>query len=115
MRLSSLLLYAISFLICTNQLLGQIKIHAHNDYQQAVPFWQALSFECASIEVDLILRGDTLFVAHEEESIKAVNTFDNLYLQPIQRAIDLDLIKRPFALLIDLKTDAIPTLDQVIT
>ena len=32
--------------------------HSHNDYLQPVPFWDAFSAGCASIEVDVILQDE---------------------------------------------------------
>jgi alkaline phosphatase len=58
-------------------------VHSHNDYLQPVPFWDAFSAGCASIEVDVILQDGGLMVAHEKASIQAPRTFENLYLKPI--------------------------------
>lgn len=46
------------------------KVHSHNDYLQEVPFWQAYSGGAASIEVDLFLKRDSLFVTHSEGEIQ---------------------------------------------
>jgi alkaline phosphatase len=48
----------------------EIKIHSHNDYLRNAPFWEAYANNAASIEADVILEGNTLYVAHEKESIK---------------------------------------------
>ena len=108
-----LFVFVLSFSIGLN---GQpkVNIHAHNDYAQAVPFWNALAAGCASIEADLILKNDTLYVAHERATIQPKRTFETLYLTPIQQSLELGFVKQPFALLIDLKTEAKPTLAQVI-
>lgn len=107
---------ALGLLFLAFSLRGQsnIKIHAHNDYAQPTPFWNALSAGCASIEVDLIYQNDSLFVAHEMASIQSHRTFESLYLRPIQKSLEQDLVKQPFALLIDLKTAAKHTLPEVI-
>jgi alkaline phosphatase len=90
-------------------------VHSHNDYLQPVPFWDAFSAGCASIEVDVILQEGGLMVAHERESIQAPRTFENLYLKPIQQGVDLGLIKEfNFHLLVDIKTEAYSTLDLLV-
>ena len=91
-----------------------VNIHAHNDYKNKMPFWNALENQCSSIEVDLILKEGTLFVAHERATIRKDRTFESLYLDAIQQGLEQGKIKSPFALLIDLKTSAIPTLSKVI-
>jgi alkaline phosphatase len=90
-------------------------VHSHNDYLQPVPFWDAFSAGCASIEVDVILQEGGLMVAHEKESIQASRTFESLYLKPIQQGVDLGLIKEfNFHLLVDIKTEAYSTLDLLV-
>jgi len=90
-------------------------VHSHNDYLQPVPFWDAYSAGCASIEVDVILQEGELMVAHEKESIQASRTFESLYLKPIQQGVDLGLIKEfNFHLLVDIKTEAYSTLDLLV-
>ena len=90
-------------------------VHSHNDYLQPVPFWDAYSAGCASIEVDVILQEGGLMVAHERESIQAQRTFESLYLKPIQQGVDLGLITEfNFHLLVDIKTEAYSTLDLLV-
>ncbi len=90
-------------------------VHSHNDYLQPVPFWDAFSAGCASIEVDVIWQEGELMVAHEKESIQAPRTFESLYLKPIQQGVDLGLIKEfNFHLLVDIKTEAYSTLDLLV-
>ena len=90
-------------------------VHSHNDYLQPVPFWDAFSAGCASIEVDVILQDGGLMVAHEKASIQASRTFESLYLKPIQQGVDLGLIKEfNFHLLVDIKTEAYSTLDLLV-
>ncbi|MCM0059246.1 MAG: alkaline phosphatase [Algoriphagus sp.] len=90
-------------------------LHSHNDYLQPVPFWDAFSAGCASIEVDVILQEGGLMVAHEKASIQAQRTFENLYLKPIQQGVELGLIPGfNFHLLVDIKTEAYSTLDLLV-
>lgn len=90
-------------------------VHSHNDYLQPVPFWDAFSAGCASIEVDVILQEGELMVAHEKRSIQKQRTLESLYLKPIQQAVALGLIQEfNFHLLIDLKTEGYATLEVLV-
>jgi alkaline phosphatase len=90
-------------------------LHSHNDYLQPVPFWDAFSAGCASIEVDVILQDGELMVAHEKRSIQKQRTLESLYLKPIQQAVALGLIQEVnFHLLIDLKTEGYATLEVLV-
>ncbi|WP_154858979.1 alkaline phosphatase [Cyclobacterium xiamenense] len=89
----------------------EVAIHSHNDYLQEVPFWEAYARGAASIEADVILQNDTLFVAHEEESIRKGHTLQSLYLEPMLRAKRLRIgSMQPFILLIDFKTEVYATM-----
>lgn len=101
--------------IFSNQVSGQ-KIHSHNDYEQDVPFWNAFSSGLASYEVDIFLKNDALYATHEESEIIGDRTIETLYLQPIQHAIALKLgTSRPIQLLIDIKSEAEPTLKKLLS
>lgn len=82
--------------------------HSHNDYLQPAPFTSAYHQKFGSIEADVFLINDTLFVAHEKTQIDPARTFDKLYLQPILEtaAKNEGRVYRDKALqlLIDLKT-----------
>lgn len=91
------------------------KLHSHNDYLRTVPFWEAFGAGSASIEVDVILQNGELLAAHEKESIQPERTLKSLYLEPIQKAKSLGIIDAfDFHLLIDSKTEAYSTLDQIV-
>lgn len=94
--------------------------HAHNDYEKPVPFRAAYHEGFGSLEADLHLINDTLWVAHDTARPRIDPTFEVLYLQPLEKEV-ARLGGFPYAdhtkklqLLIDLKTDAIPTLDKVV-
>lgn len=90
------------------------KIHSHNDYIRTAPFWEAYANGLESIETDVILLNGELYVAHENETITPERTLKSLYLDPIQVAYDLKINNRkPFQLLIDIKTEAYSTLDKI--
>merc|ERR1711964_763966 len=53
-------------------------IHSHNDYWLDVPFYSALSVGAISIEADVWLYNDTLFVGHEISALTKQRTFESL-------------------------------------
>ncbi len=88
------------------------KIHSHNDYLQKAPFWEAYAAGASSIEVDVILKDGKLMAAHEAESIHPARTIESLYLDPIRAGLENESIAEiDFTLLVDLKTEALPTLE----
>ena len=91
------------------------KIHSHNDYMRDVPFWEAYANKASSIEVDIVLKNDTLYVAHETESINSKKTLKALYLKPISKAFSLsDKERSNIQLLVDLKNKPYATLEKLI-
>ncbi|MDO5522904.1 MAG: phosphatidylinositol-specific phospholipase C/glycerophosphodiester phosphodiesterase family protein [Bacteroidia bacterium] len=91
------------------------QIHSHNDYEQNVPFWKAYSVGASSIEADVHLVNDTLFVAHDREEIQRSRTLQSLYLSPIRQLfVEKNITSRPIQLLIDIKTEAHPALDKIV-
>ena len=101
-------------LLLATPLLAQqpYRVHSHNDYLQDVPFWYAYGSGANSIEADVWLRGDSLYVAHDREEIAPGRTLDRLYLENLDRLAE-DGTLRPVQLLIDLKSEAYATLDSV--
>ena len=94
----------------------QFKIHSHNDYHQNVPFWNAYANGFNSIEVDIFLKNDTLFATHGELEIIKDRTIENLYLQPIQQAMSLQLGNPgELQLLVDIKSEPYSTLKKLIS
>lgn len=90
------------------------KLHSHNDYLRNVPFWEAYANGFESIEADIILLENELYVAHEKGSICKLYTLSSLYLDPIQKAFDLQLGEtKPFQLLIDIKSEPYSTLEKL--
>ncbi|GAO44049.1 alkaline phosphatase [Flavihumibacter petaseus] len=95
--------------------------HSHNDYENAVPFRAAYEAGFGSIEADIFLEGDQLIVAHDREGVKQQRTLEALYLKPLANGIRehnghvyADPGK-PLQLLIDIKTEAIPTLAKLVS
>ena len=61
--------------------------HSHNDYEHERPLFDALDCHFKSIEADVYLVGDSLFVAHDSEDIKPGRTLRKLYLEPLKKQI----------------------------
>lgn len=87
--------------------------HAHNDYEQSRPLWDALDQGFTSVEADVYLINDSLFVAHERPTFNnPAHTLENLYLKPLTERINQNNqqvyagYKGPFYLMIDFKTEA---------
>lgn len=92
------------------------KAHSHNDYEQKIPFWYALGAGAQSIEADIFLENNELFVAHNQKDITKARTFENLYLKQIEQVTELNLTpKQPIQILIDIKTDAKSTLQKIVS
>lgn len=108
-------LFISSILFVKAQEKKAFRIHSHNDYHQNIPFWNAFSNGLTSIEVDVFLENDSLFVTHGKSEIVRDRTIENLYLQPIQKVIDLKLgTLDKLQLLVDFKSEAYPTLNKLI-
>ena len=98
---------------CQNDI--KVKMHSHNDYHQNIPFWKALSCGFGSVEADVLLKNDTLFVTHGASEIISNRHIENLYLQPIQKIIRLGMeVNSTLQLLVDIKSEAQPTLAKLI-
>lgn len=61
----------------------QKPIHSHNDYWRDVPVFTAISVGCVSIESDVWLYNDTLYVGHEPSGLTPARTFQSLTIEPI--------------------------------
>jgi len=92
-----------------------IKVHSHNDYNRTKPFWEAYNGGASSIEVDVFLKNDTLFVAHDKDEIIQERTIKKMYFEPLKKIASLPRdSQQTLQLLIDIKSDAIPTLDKLV-
>ena len=96
-------------------------IHAHNDYDHNIPFTEAYKLGIGSIEADVLLINDTLFVAHSSKEIKRTVLFGEHYLKELAAGIKKNNgyvyadTGRVLQLLIDIKTDSLKTLKAVIS
>lgn len=89
--------------------------HAHNDYENDRPLLDALDHGFASVEADVWLMGDELFVAHDRGQVAPGGTLETLYLKPLAERVRANGgsvhagWQNTFHLLIDVKSDARPT------
>lgn len=120
------LVLAGSFYLVENKLAAQnirytpAQLHAHNDYEKPMPFWNAYHAGFGSIEADIFLEKGILLVAHEKKQLNQAITLEKLYLAPLDSLLkkyngNLDTAHgRKLQLLIDIKTEAVSTLDTLI-
>lgn len=90
------------------------QLHSHNDYHQAFPFWDAFNHGFGSIEVDIFLQNNQLLVGHEATELKPSRTIEALYLEPLNQLVQNNKLDA-LLLLVDLKTDAEPTLNALVS
>ncbi|OAL73654.1 hypothetical protein A7D00_1682 [Trichophyton violaceum] len=74
-----------------------IPVHSHNDYWRDVPFYTALSAGCISVEADVFLFNDTLYVGHEESALTKERTLQSLYIEPLMNVLKKTNPKSPFS------------------
>ena len=108
-------LTTILFCLLVNQVIGQVytpqNAHSHNDYAQQNVFHLAYNEGFGSIEADIHLVNNEILVGHDTKDLKASNTLENLYLKPL---IAYNQTDRKLQLLIDIKTEAKTTLNQLV-
>ncbi|WP_285057233.1 hypothetical protein [Pedobacter ginsengisoli] len=118
----SLLFLTIACLLCTTGL-AQVRplsnAHAHNDYEHKRPLLDALGFGFTSVEADIYLIGNELYVSHNyPKELKGI-TLKELYLDPLQAILQKNKNKvypgynGVFYLMIDLKSDGVTTYNKL--
>ena len=90
------------------------RAHAHNDYEHARPLYDALEQGFVSVEVDINLVVDQLYVGHDASNLQSDRTLRSLYLDPLRERISQNggsvyPSGVQFTLLIDIKSEAEPT------
>lgn len=71
-------------------------VHSHNDYWRDTPFWSALSVGAVSIEADVFLINDTLYIGHEIAALTESRTLRSLYIDPILTVLNRTNPSTPF-------------------
>ena len=110
------LIFVLSFLVLAATYAQEskgYKVHSHNDYAQEFPFWKAYVNGASSIEADVFLKNDTLFVTHSKAEIQPENTLEKRYLQPLEKLAQEGKLRK-LQLLIDLKSHARSTLKALV-
>ena len=87
-----------------------INAHAHNDYEHDRPLLDALDNGFCSVEADIYLVGQELYVAHDPIELIKKRKLTDLYLDPLQKRVKENggrVFKDgpTFTLMIDIKRD----------
>ncbi|TVY68989.1 Altered inheritance of mitochondria protein 6-like protein [Lachnellula suecica] len=64
-----------------------IPCHSHNDYWRKVPLFSALRAGCVSVEADVWLFDEELYVGHNTASLTRNRTFQSLYINPLVKIL----------------------------
>ena len=75
---------------------SQVLLHSHNDYTRTMPFYEAYSQHCSSIECDMYYTDGKFLVGHDPEDLRPDITFERLYLTPLLNIYSLNG-GRPYA------------------
>lgn len=67
---------------------GPVPCHSHNDYWRPRPLLDAISTGCASVEADVWLIGDQLYVGHSLRSVDRNKSLSRMYLDPLLDMLD---------------------------
>jgi len=115
--LSSLLSSCKSYTAGTH-LIPLSQAHAHNDYRHARPLHDALAHGFNSVEADIFLVDDDLYVAHDRQNITRNRTLRSLYLDPLRKRIRQNNGRvypngLQLTLLIDIKSEAVSTYERL--
>ncbi|OJD19492.1 hypothetical protein AJ78_00561 [Emergomyces pasteurianus Ep9510] len=65
-----------------------IPCHSHNDYWRPVPLYSALEAGCVSVEADIWLFDNELFVGHTTGSLTPNRTLTKLYIDPLVEILE---------------------------
>jgi len=103
-------------LILASSTFGQTvltRAHAHNDYEHTRPLLDALEQGFGSVEADVYLVNGDLLVAHNREDVHTERNLEKLYFAPLKRRFEekKEIVPglRTLILLVDIKSDALPT------
>ena len=113
----NLKIYLLSVLVAIADMgLGQVRVHAHNDYENKQPFWEAFSAGCSSIEVDIFLEKGQILVAHDAEDLRPEANLREMYLMPLRQLLTGSIyqLDGKLQVLIDVKSEAYTTLNTLL-
>lgn len=119
-RWTLLIIVSILAFSSCDQKMEVIKGHAHNDYVNENPLFDALENGFISVEADVHLIDDELYVTHDlPEELNPALTLEALYLNPLKEHILKNKgfvyprYSGPFFLMIDFKSAAKPSYDKL--
>lgn len=113
----NLKIYLLSVLmIFADMGLCQVSVHAHNDYENKQPFWEAFSAGCSSIEADIFLEKGQILVAHDAEDLRPEANLKEMYLLPLRQLLTGSIyqLDGKLQVLIDVKSEAYITLEALV-
>ena len=73
-----------------------VACHSHNDYWRKEPLFSALDAGCTSVEADVWLYDQELYVGHSTSSLTPKRTLRNLYINPLVKILDQQNPKTSF-------------------
>lgn len=115
LKVLAVLLFCILLLNCktSNVVVPHVNAHAHNDYEHKKPLFDALNNGFISVEADVHLINNELYVSHfKPQFIDSTKTLEAMYLAPLQKRINENYgsvykgYDHFFYLMIDIKTNA---------
>lgn len=104
-------------MVCAHSQNKKIWLHAHNDYGKKRPLYEALKYDCHSIEVDIFLHRGRLVVSHVPLWLDFKPDLEALYLRPLKKLWEQDFFShypaRPLRLMMDMKNASRPAVDSL--
>jgi alkaline phosphatase len=119
LRIALLITFSTSLSLRAQQYTSS-SIFAHNDYVNAIPFYNSYNQKVGFIEADIFLYNDELVVAHTAQEIDPQKTLENLYLKPLSDKVSQQVgyaypdQQKQLTLMIDLKTEGDPALKLLV-
>ena len=110
--ITNLVLCCLISLFSASHMTSQIGVHAHNDYMQSNPFYDAIDADVNTIEIDVLLINDSILVAHDETGLAQAQLISEQYFIPITEWLSVTQgDARHIQFMIDIKN----TPDQLMT
>lgn len=76
--------------------INPIPCHSHNDYWRLVPLYSAIGAGCVSVEADIWLFEEELYVGHSIASLSRNRTLHSLYIEPLLNILSKQNPTTPF-------------------
>ena len=114
------LLFSTARVVAQTSVYTVANAHAHNDYQHEPPLISAYNNKFGSIEADVFLSDDVIYVAHTESDVQNKKTLEDVYLKPLVEYIKAnngnvyDDATSTLVLMVDVKSEPTTTLNKLI-